>query len=150
MDKSYLLESLVLTEYNGDYYDYLGEMEYAFISFLLGQNYDSFEQWKNMLVLLCRCDKASREKIDFFTDFLKVIYYQIQEVPNDFFEDIVTNDNFLILSIRELSEIVTEDYPEAIRTAIKKLQDLMEMPHPDTFYLCSQEFPLQILQVTVN
>jgi len=135
MDKSYLLESLVLSEFNGNYNDYLGEMEYAFLSFLLGQNYDSFEQWKKMLVLLCSCDKASREKEEFFVDFLKVIYYQIQEVPKEFFEDIVSSDNFLILSIRELSEIVTEDYPESIRSRLKKLQRQIDMPPADTFYI---------------
>jgi len=134
-DKSYILESLVLAEYNGNYDEYLGEMEFAFISFLLGQSYESFEQWKKMLVLICGCDKASKDKEEFFLEFLKIIYEQIKEVPNEYFEDIVTSENFIVLALRELMEIVTDDYPETIKNAVKKLQDVLKLPNPDSFYV---------------
>ena len=37
-----------------EFYQYLlGEMQFAFILFYLGQNFEGFEQWKKLIILLC-------------------------------------------------------------------------------------------------
>eukprot|EP00392_Amoebophrya_sp_AT5.2_P007742 g7757.t1 len=40
----------------------LGEIEFAFVTFLLAQNYDAFEQWKKLLSLLCSCGELVLEE----------------------------------------------------------------------------------------
>merc|ERR1712037_209767 len=33
----------------------LAELQFSFVCFLVGQHYDSFEQWKRLLRLFCQC-----------------------------------------------------------------------------------------------
>jgi A1 cistron-splicing factor AAR2 len=42
-DKSGILESLLAKEYKGNSMLLLGELQYSFVKFLLGEHYDSFE-----------------------------------------------------------------------------------------------------------
>ncbi|MBD0289415.1 MAG: hypothetical protein ICV79_28955, partial [Flavisolibacter sp.] len=46
MDKSGILDELILKEYNDNEDMLLGEFQYAYITFILGEVYESFEQWK--------------------------------------------------------------------------------------------------------
>lgn len=55
-DKSLILLELLSKEYGDKYQMLLGELQYAFVSFLLGENLESFEQWKRLMLLLCQCD----------------------------------------------------------------------------------------------
>lgn len=52
-DKSAILKD-VLAKLSR-FQELLGELQFAFATFLLGENYESFEQWKRLLVLLCNC-----------------------------------------------------------------------------------------------
>ena len=63
----------------------LGEMQFAFVSFLLGENLDSFEQWKRMVNLICNCEKGVLDKPDFFYKAVPVLYEQLKQLPKDFF-----------------------------------------------------------------
>merc|ERR1712083_695578 len=65
----------------------LAELQFAFLAFLVGQNYDSFEQWKRLVVLLCSCDQGILDHPALFKDFLG---------------DIVSSSNFLCSSLHTL------------------------------------------------
>ena len=80
----------------------LAELQFAFLAFLVGQNYDSFEQWKRLVVLLCTCDQGIIDHPALFKDFLGDLYFQMKEVPRDFFVDIVSSSNFLCSSLHTL------------------------------------------------
>ena len=80
----------------------LAELQFAFLAFLVGQNYDSFEQWKRLVVLLCSCDQGIVDHPALFRDFLGDLYFQMKEVPRDFFVDIVSSSNFLCSSLHTL------------------------------------------------
>ena len=58
-------------------------------------NQDSFEHWKNLVTMLCSCDEGIVQYSDLFSKFVNVLYFQMQEVPSDFFVDIVSSNNFL-------------------------------------------------------
>ena len=45
--------------------------------------------------MLCGCDEGLVTHGDLFIKFVNVLYFQMQEVPSDFFVDIVSSDNFL-------------------------------------------------------
>jgi len=80
----------------------LAELQFAFLAFLAGQNYDSFEQWRRLVSLLCSCDEALEAHPALFTDLLADLYFQMKEVPSDFFVDIVSSSNFLCSGLHTL------------------------------------------------
>jgi len=86
----------------------LAEIQFSFLCFLIGQNYDSFEQWKQLVVLMCCCDSGLVEHSQLFIDFLSDLYFQMKEVPEDFFVDIVSSNNFLCSSLSTLFVSIKE------------------------------------------
>ena len=77
------------------YGEVLAEIQFSFLCFLVGMNQDSFEHWKNLVTMLCSCDEGIVQYSDLFSKFVNVLYFQMQEVPSDFFVDIVSSNNFL-------------------------------------------------------
>ena len=66
---------------------FLGELQFAFIVFFLGQNYEGFEQWKKMVILLSHWEKAIYTEKDLFSNFIPTVYEQLDQLPPDFFDD---------------------------------------------------------------
>ncbi|KAG5081252.1 hypothetical protein GLYMA_02G247400v4 [Glycine max] len=79
LDKTHLLETLLTKDY-GDSEDLLlGELQFAFIAFLMGQSLEAFLQWKSLVSLLFGCTEAPfRTRTHLFTKFIKVIYNQLK------------------------------------------------------------------------
>ncbi|KAK6927880.1 A1 cistron-splicing factor, AAR2 [Dillenia turbinata] len=83
LDKTHLLESLIAKEYGGAEDLLLGELQFAFVAFLMGQSLEAFLQWKALISLLLGCTEAVSSdpfhtRSQLFTKFLKVIYYQLK------------------------------------------------------------------------
>ncbi|XP_043237426.1 protein AAR2 homolog [Amphibalanus amphitrite] len=94
----------------------LGELQVAFVSFLVGHVYDAFEHWKKLVHLFCTCDVALRRYPDMFLQLLTCMHYQIQEVPEDFFTDIISKENFLVHTLHILfTNLEEEDVPTGLR-----------------------------------
>jgi len=91
----------VLDQFEKDH-QLLGELQYAFVTFLLGQVYNSFEQWKSIVALLCNCEEALLSHPRLFLEFLGVLHFQIKETPDDFFTDIESGKNTLAPVMRNL------------------------------------------------
>lgn len=108
IDTSYkfqkLLENQKITSGLSDTNDFtiLCELQFAFICFLIGQVYDAFHQWKTITSLLCNCDTAIKKHLGVFTEFINVLYFQLKEMPEDFFIDIIAKDNFLTVNLHNL------------------------------------------------
>ncbi|XP_065630515.1 uncharacterized protein LOC112003770 isoform X2 [Quercus suber] len=76
IDKTQLLESLLIKDYGGSEDVLLGELQFAFIAFL---SLEGFLQWKALVNLLFGCIEAPfRTRTQLFTKFIKVIYYQLK------------------------------------------------------------------------
>ncbi|KAK7300712.1 hypothetical protein RJT34_11560 [Clitoria ternatea] len=79
LDKTQLLETLLAKDYGGSEDLLLGELQFAFIAFLMGQSLEAFLQWKSLVSLLFGCTEAPfRTRTQLFTKFIKVIYYQLK------------------------------------------------------------------------
>ncbi|KAK4856562.1 hypothetical protein QYF36_018763 [Acer negundo] len=79
LDKTQLLESLLMKDYGGSEDSLLGELQFAFIAFLMGQSLEAFLQWKSLVSLLFGCVEAPfHTRSQLFTKFIKVIYYQLK------------------------------------------------------------------------
>uniref|UniRef100_A0A8D2MMV0 Protein AAR2 homolog n=1 Tax=Zonotrichia albicollis TaxID=44394 RepID=A0A8D2MMV0_ZONAL len=78
------------------------ELQFAFICFLIGNVYDAFEHWKRLLNILCRSEEAMGKYQDLYINLISVLYHQLNEIPADFFVDIVSQDNFLTSTLQVL------------------------------------------------
>ena len=109
LDKSDLLKESLLRRYTSTIDDILGELQFCFICFLMGQSLDAFEQWKKMLSVLCSCDSAMQEMSDFFCKFIATFMFQLQQVPEDLFVDIVSGEDFISATLKSLFELLEDD-----------------------------------------
>ncbi|XP_027744302.1 protein AAR2 homolog isoform X2 [Empidonax traillii] len=100
MDLSYALERVMEQRYPGRPLELLGELQFAFICFLIGNVYDAFEHWKRLLDILCRSEDAIVKYQDLYINLISVLYHQLNEIPADFFVDIVSQDNFLTSTLQ--------------------------------------------------
>jgi len=110
MDKSWQLADLI-SQHFGERSGVLGELQYAFVLFLLGQDYQGFEHWKALVVMCCSCQDAIVTESAFFVQFIEVLTAQLNEVPKDFFLDPLSSENFLRPSLQSLFEVATPPYP---------------------------------------
>jgi A1 cistron-splicing factor AAR2 len=100
MDHSYVLRTLLDNSYR-EITDILGELQIAFICFLIGQNLEAFEQWKQLVHLFCSSDELLDTESGLFSQFISTLHYHIQDIPEDFFVDIVSRNNFLTVTLQE-------------------------------------------------
>nr|CAG4638646.1 EOG090X0AVR [Cyclestheria hislopi] len=107
LDSSYVLEQLLSCWQKSD--QLLGELQMAFICFLVGQVYSAFEQWKKLLTILCTADEMLQKNPKLFINFIGDVYFQMQEVSADFFVDIITQDNFLVHIFRIFFSNISEN-----------------------------------------
>ena len=101
LDSSYAL-NVVLTRFNKDFEKLLGEIQFAFVCFLIGQDFDSFEQWKKLVHLVCTSGDSVKMYPQSYLSLISILHFQIREIPSDFFVDIVTSNNFLTTTLYEL------------------------------------------------
>ncbi|XP_054797985.1 uncharacterized protein LOC129303018 isoform X2 [Prosopis cineraria] len=79
LDKTQLLETLLEKDYGGSEDLLLGELQFAFVAFLMGQSLEAFLQWKSLVSLFLGCTEAPfHTRSQLFTKFIKVIYYQLK------------------------------------------------------------------------
>ncbi|XP_067096308.1 protein AAR2 homolog [Osmerus mordax] len=101
MDLSYALESLLDKNHKEHPLNVLGELQFAFVCFVIGNVYEGFEHWKSLLALLCRSEETMRERRDLYLGLIAVLYHQLGEIPPDFFVDIVSQNNFLTSTLQD-------------------------------------------------
>ena len=95
LDKSLLLEKIISKLKSP--YEFLGEFQYTFILFLIGEVYEALKQWKDIFILISSSEnllsKKNYEK--FFCDFIEIIYNQLRLFPDDLMHDVILENNFL-------------------------------------------------------
>jgi len=139
MDRSGQLEEMITKEYGGSELNILGELQLAYIAFLLGQNYDGFEQWRALLQLLCSCESAALRRGELFAELCRTFFAQLNQAPSDLFGDDLTKDNFMgncAISLLEICD--TEASTQKLRKRCGKLRELVEQK----FGLSTQDLEL--------
>lgn len=103
--------------------------------------YDAFEHWKELVKLLCFAEDALSTHKDLFIGFIcnrcllltyhkkqcssmctlyttaAVLHFQLKEIPEDFFVDIVSRNNFLTTTLQVSNHMLMQDY--ALETMFK-------------------------------
>nr|XP_039269262.1 protein AAR2 homolog [Styela clava] len=121
VDSSYILGQIIKNSSQPE--DLLGELQFAFICFVLGQVLDAFEQWKSLVNVLCSCDDLLKEHQKLYGSLLTVFYHQLNEIPKDFFVDVVSSNNFLVSTLTILfSNLQTEGIDASLQKRGKQFQ----------------------------
>ena len=108
IDKSYRLDLLIaqqqceLNDSAPNPLHLMCELQFSFICFLIGQVYDAFEQWKALISLLCNSEQAIHRYPSLYIQLIQVVFFQLKEMPQDFFTDIITSNNFLVVNLHNL------------------------------------------------
>jgi A1 cistron-splicing factor AAR2 len=103
----------------------VGELQFAFASFLVGQSLEAFEHWKRLVVLLCSCDDAISKRREVYDAFLSALEAQLLEIPEDFLVDIVASSNFVYHSLRSLFRTLqfSETVDGRLKSKAKRFQE---------------------------
>jgi A1 cistron-splicing factor AAR2 len=103
----------------------VGELQFAFVSCLVGQSWEAFEQWKRLVVLLCSCDDAISKWRAVYDAFLSVLEAQLSEIEEDFLVDIVAGNNFVYQSLRTLFRTLqlSETVDDRLKSKAKRFQE---------------------------
>ncbi|XP_022700844.1 protein AAR2 homolog [Varroa jacobsoni] len=111
MDGSYVLDQLL--KRHGGNNDLLGEIQMAFVTFLCGQLFEGFEQWKRLLAVICSAESCiSRQQMEpLFLAIISLLHFQLKEVPSDLFMDIVSRENFLVVCLSNFFRNIAESAP---------------------------------------
>lgn len=122
MDGTFTLESLISNCQQID--DILGELQFCFVTFIVGHVFDSFEYWKRLLKILCMSETAVTKYTDLYLNFVRVLHFQLKQTPHDLFADIVENHNFLVIFLRNFfSNIITNpNVSETLRIRGQRFQ----------------------------
>lgn len=106
----------------------LGEMQAAYLLFLLGQNLEGLEQWKALVHAHCEEAHAIAATERWGTAFLDTLSSQLAELPDDFFADPLAAGNFLdaalralAAAVRDMGRVGTGDGYETFRAAATRL-----------------------------
>lgn len=100
----------------------LAELQFAFACFLVGQVWDGWEHWQRLLIALCSAEELLLEKHDIYLKLLSLIHFQVQEVPEDLFVDIVESNNFLATALKVLFANISDNSAELPSTLVTKAQ----------------------------
>jgi len=66
---------------------------------LMVQVYEGFDQWKRIIHLVCSCKAALRSHGEFFAELLMVLHFQMKMFTDEFFEDTLASNNFIISTL---------------------------------------------------
>ncbi|XP_051156786.1 protein AAR2 homolog [Leptopilina boulardi] len=100
MDSTYTLD-LFLSKLKQPI-EVIGEVQLAFVCFLVGQSLDAFEHWKLLVSLICRADCAISIRRQIYTEFLRTLEVQLALIPEEVLYDIVASNNFVYHNLRIL------------------------------------------------
>ena len=93
LDKSKLLEKILIKFTKAE--EFLGEFQYSFILFLIGEVYEALKQWKDIFILITSSEELINNFEKFFCNFTEVIYNQLRLFPDDLMHDVILDNNFL-------------------------------------------------------
>ncbi|POM75829.1 A1 cistron-splicing factor [Phytophthora palmivora] len=115
-DRSERLEELIETEFGGKWKELIGELQLSFLVFLQLSSLAALEQWKQFIALLCSCERALASHVPLFLAFIKLFRTQLEQIPQDFFQDETTSENFLSPCLSSLLELIeADDAPRELR-----------------------------------
>jgi len=104
MDRSPAIIHIVKNRYKDDELCLLGEMQIAFILFMVGENIEGFEQWKKIFYVICNSENYLELHKNFCLESIRCIFNMLKQFPHDFFYDALSKENFIEKSLNVFYE----------------------------------------------
>ena len=82
----------------------LGDLQLAWLSFQAETEISTFCFWRNWVFLLCQSEDLSKNRPDFYGEFLSCLEHWLVQLPSSFFYDFETKESFLSKSLANLLE----------------------------------------------
>ena len=101
--------------------DVLGELQYSFIGFVVGNDADCMEQWEKLVNILCNVSTIIKENSNQYSKFILVLRKQLKQFPGDFFFDNITKDSFMRKALHNLYDEVYDNTDILIKKESAKL-----------------------------
>lgn len=110
-----------------------GEIQFAYITFILGQVMIGFDHWKQLLRIICHVESPSDS---FLASLSSILYFQMKTMPEDFMVDIVSSNNVVLQCLNRLFKNVHEcgQVSENVRSKLNKFRAFCEMKFDWKFY----------------
>ena len=89
----------------------LAELQFSFVCFLVGQHYDSFENWKQILKLFCQCDKALSDKPDIFMHLIQDLHFQVRFHKSRIMEFDIRLNRYIFRSCNAINTLYSDKRP---------------------------------------
>lgn len=106
----------------------LGEYQFAFVAFLIGQDYEGFDQWKRLTLLLTSCGDAMMAHHALYAAWIAVLAAQLECVPKDFFVDMLSGENFMRPALQRLFDHAADAIvPTSLVYAMRELRERMRV-----------------------
>jgi A1 cistron-splicing factor AAR2 len=105
MDRSGQVQELVQRRFSGSWKELLGELQLAFVLFLLLSSLNAFKQWQQLTAALCRCETIAESDAGFYKSYIRVLHAQLKLVPEDFFATELSKENFLVSSLSAMFQV---------------------------------------------
>lgn len=110
--------------------EFIGEIQFIFLCFMIGLNLDALEHWKKLVQLVCNCMKAIKRFTQMYSEFITCIEEQLEEIPEDFLVDIVANNNVIYRSLRDLfanTELLKNEIDDRLYRKCEKFKAKLRM-----------------------
>uniref|UniRef100_A0A6T6VUI1 AAR2 C-terminal domain-containing protein n=1 Tax=Amorphochlora amoebiformis TaxID=1561963 RepID=A0A6T6VUI1_9EUKA len=122
MDSSYLFEILFKRHYKNNAGLLLGEIQYAYISSVVGGCVTGLHQWKQLLTLLCNCEKSLERRIELFSELNRILVLQIRFAPKDY----LGLASFLFPIMENYLEILNDVNMETFQVQKRDLEKILK------------------------
>lgn len=111
----------------------LAELQFAFVTLILGHVYDCFERWARLLELIClAASEAAEDYPAFYVQFVEVLRVQLDELPEELFEDMTSGsaDNLVSKLLEKffvgIEEISATDENLLLVSKVRWLREFVE------------------------
>ena len=122
MDKTKISQHLVDSYFGGSWNELLGEMQLAFVLFLLVFSHPALVYWKAAVHLVCCSETLVHQQPSVVASFIKCFHAQLNFSPEDFFEIELSRENFLRPSLSALFTALSgADVPDPLPEYSKRL-----------------------------
>jgi hypothetical protein len=112
----------------------LAWLESAFVEFTLTHEMEAFEEWRDLVLLCCGCIEELRARPDYFTDFVEILNWQVQEAGAELlWNDGEGGGNIFVHTITEFVEDVRSDdlLPPRLVKKVRALAQLVPLVELD-------------------
>ncbi|CDK28487.1 unnamed protein product [Kuraishia capsulata CBS 1993] len=94
LDKSWYLQNVVCKQTN-----FLAEFEISFVFMMILNNFNSYRQWMNLMLVVLGCVDAVTENPGFFLRVIKIWKSQLELLPEEIVDDGMSNSGLVDLKL---------------------------------------------------